>query len=96
MAQQRDNCIILLIDAPVPERIAPELISAFGVERAERVNLDLLQNAYKLAKKFKDAILLLSFDKSSRHPDLTWLDSDDPGFLEAKGKNPEERINEAF
>ncbi|HBB67498.1 MAG: hypothetical protein A2X28_00940 [Elusimicrobia bacterium GWA2_56_46] len=96
MAQKRDNCIILLIDAPVPERIAPELISAFGAERAERVNLDLLQNAYKLAKKFKDAILLLSFDKSSRHPDLTWLDSDDPGFLEAKGKNPEERINEAF
>jgi len=96
MSSNRDNCIILLIEPPVTERLDPEFISAFGVERALHLHLDLLQNAYKLAKNFKDAILILSFDKSSRHPDLTWLDSEDPGFLEAKGKNPQDRILEAF
>jgi len=60
------------------------------------IHLDLLQNAYKLAKNFKEAILFLSFDKSPRHPDLTWLDAEDPGFLDAKGKSPEGRIREAL
>ena len=96
MSSQRDNCIILLIEPPVPERVAPEFITAFGAERAMNIHLDLLQNAYKLAKNFKEAILFLSFDKSPRHPDLTWLDAEDPGFLDAKGKSPEGRIMEAF
>ncbi len=96
MSSQRDNCIILLVEPPVPERLDPEFITAFGAERAIHLHLDLLRNAYKLAKNFKDSILLLSFDKSPRHPDLTWLDAEDPGFLEAKGKSPEERIMEAF
>jgi|GEM_PF-667131 len=96
MATTRDNCIILLIETPVPERLAPELIAAFGPDRAAHINLDLLQNAYKLAKNFKDAILILSYDKTPKHPDLTWLDNDDPGFLQAKGKSSEERISDAF
>lgn len=96
MSSQRDNCIILLVEPPVPERIAPEFLTAFGAERAMHIHLDLLQNAYSLAKNFKDAVLFLSFDKSPRHPDLTWLDAEDPGFLDAKGKNPEARIMEAF
>jgi len=96
MAIQRDNCIILLIEPPVPERVSPELAGAFGPERAVHINLDLLQNVYKLVKNFKDALLILSYDKSPRHPDLTWLDHDDPGFLEAKGKNLEGRIADAF
>ena len=96
MISARDNCIILLIDSPVPERLAPELRTAFGAERAERVNFYLLQHTYKLAKQFKGAFLILSFDKSPQHPDLTWLDADDPGFLEAKGKNAECRTAEAF
>ncbi|OGS07629.1 MAG: hypothetical protein A2270_06740 [Elusimicrobia bacterium RIFOXYA12_FULL_51_18] len=96
MSSKRDNCIILLIEPPVTERIDPEFVNAFGAERAVHIHLELLQNAYKLAKNFKDSILILSFDKSPRHPDLTWLDTEDPGFLEAKGKNSEDRITEAF
>lgn len=96
MSDKRNNCIILLIEAPVPENVNPELKAAFGVERATHINLDLLKNAYKLAKNFTDAILILSFEKSQRHPDLTWLDLEDPGFLEAKGKNLESRIADAF
>jgi hypothetical protein len=96
MSSQRDNCIILLIEAPVADRVPAELSAAFGAERASRINLDLLQNAYRLSKKIKDAILILSYDKAPRHPDLTWLDGDDPGFLDAKGKNPADRLLEAF
>ena len=96
MSDKRDNCIILLIEAPVPENINPELRTAFGAERAAHINLDLLQNTYKLAKNFAGASLILSFEKSHRHPDLTWLDSEDPGFLESKGKNLEGRIADAF
>jgi len=83
MSQKRDNCIILLVDPPEADKISQELKTAFGPERAAHVNSDLLSNAYKLAKGFKNAIFLLSYQKTSRHPDLTWLDQEDPGFLEA-------------
>lgn len=96
MGDKRNNCIILLIDPPVPEKTEPELRDSFGAERGVHINLDLLQNAYKLAKSFQDSILILSYEKTTRHPDLTWLDADDPGFLEAKGRNLEERIINAF
>ncbi|MEI7481129.1 MAG: DUF2064 domain-containing protein [Elusimicrobiota bacterium] len=96
MSNKRDNCIILLIEAPDPENINPELVAAFGVERAAHINLDLLQTAYKLAKSFSAATLFLSFAKSPRHQDLTWLDGDDPGFLEAKGGDLGGRLTDAF
>jgi len=96
MSNKRDNCIILLIDAPDPENISPELVAAFGAERAAHINHDLLQNAYKLAKSFSGATLFLSFAKSPHHQDLTWLDGDDPGFLEAKGRNIGDRLTDAF
>jgi len=96
MAQKRDNCIILLVDPPETERVSQELKTAFGPERAVHVNGDLLANTYKLAKNFADAILILSYEKTSRHPDMTWLDQEDPGFLEVKNHAVEERIQDAF
>jgi len=97
MAQKRDNCIILLMDAPEPEKISQELKTAFGPERAVHVNSDLLSNIYKTAKSFPEAILILSYEKTARHPDLTWLDAEDPGFLEVKHRcSGEERIQEAL
>ena len=95
MNDKRNNCIILLVEAPVPENADPELRAAFGAERAARINCDLLKNAYKLAKNFTDAMLILSFEKSPRNPDLTWLDGEDPGFLEADAKNRKHRIANA-
>lgn len=96
MGQNRDNCIILLVDPPEADKISPELKTAFGPERAAHVNGDLMTAAYKLAKNYKDAILILSYAKTARHPDLTWLDPEDPGFLEAKSPAYEERLQEAF
>ena len=96
MAQKRDNCIIILVDPPEPEKLSPELKAAFGPERAAHVNSDLVTGAYKLAKAFPDAILLLSYEKTPHHPDLTWLDQEDPGFLEVKALPRETRLREAF
>ncbi len=96
MSQNRDNCIILLVDPPEADKIGQELKTAFGPERAAHVNSDLLSSAYKLAKDFGDAILILSYQKTPRHPDLTWLDPEDPGFLEVKNPAAEARIQDAF
>ncbi|MDO8806490.1 MAG: DUF2064 domain-containing protein [Elusimicrobiota bacterium] len=96
MSQNRDNCIILLVDPPEADRINQALKTAFGPERAAHVNGDLLSAAYKLAKGFGDAILLLSYQKTTRHPDLTWLDPEDPGFLEVKNNAGEARLQDAF
>lgn len=96
MGHNRDNCIILLVDPPEGDKIGQELKTAFGPERAAHVNSDLLGAAYKLAKNFRDAILILSYAKTARHPDLTWLDPEDPGFLEVKSHNFEERLQDAL
>lgn len=96
MAQKRDNCIILLLDAPEPEKISQELKTAFGPERAAHVNSDLLLNVYKMAKSFPEAILILSYEKTLRHQDLSWLDQEDPGFLEVKNRSGEDRMLDAF
>lgn len=96
MAQKRDNCIILLLDAPEPEKTSQELKTAFGPERAVHVNRDLLINAYKLAKSFPEAIPILSYEKTAHHQDLTWLDPEDPGFLEVKNRSHEERVADAL
>jgi len=96
MDAARDNCIILLVDAPVPESVDPGLTGTFGAERAVHIHLDLLQNAYRLVKNFGNAIRILAYEKSPRHPDLTWLDADDPGFLDTKGKRPDKGIADVF
>lgn len=96
MAKKRDNCIILLVDSPEPEKISSELKTAFGPERAVHVNSDLLTNTYKMVKSFPDAILILSYEKTVHHPDLTWLDQEDPGFLEVKNRPHEDRVQDAF
>ncbi|MCX5791062.1 MAG: hypothetical protein NTY45_02425, partial [Elusimicrobia bacterium] len=96
MAKNRNNCIILLVEPPEQEKIGQELKTAFGPERAAQVNSDLLLQAYKTLKDFNDAILILSYEKTQHHPDLTWLDPEDPGFLEFKAKPLEERIRDVF
>lgn len=96
MSQKRDNCIILLVDPPEADKISQEFKTAFGPERAAHVNSDLLSAAYKLAKSFNDATVLLSYAKTPRHPDLIWLDPEDPGFLEMKNPAAEDRLQDAF
>ncbi|MCG2726395.1 MAG: DUF2064 domain-containing protein [Elusimicrobia bacterium] len=92
----KDNCLIFIIDAPVSENIRPELKKVFGTERATHIYTDLLNDSYKTAKAVKNTSIIISYKPSGKHPDLTWLDEDDPGFLEAKIKNLNERILSLF
>ncbi|HOI43915.1 MAG TPA: DUF2064 domain-containing protein [Elusimicrobiales bacterium] len=96
MADKRDKALILLVDAPIPEKTGQDLKKVFGPERAVHLNLDLMHGSYRAAKAYREAILILSYEKASKHPDLTWLDPEDPGFLDAKGKSWEERVSAAF
>lgn len=92
----RDNCIILIIDPPVPDNTDAELRRSLGTERAVHINHDLLSNAYKKAKAYKGAITILSYARGVKNPDLTWLDADDPGFLESKEPAQEKRALNAL
>lgn len=96
MSDKRNNALILLVDAPVPEKTGHELKKVFGPERAVHINLDLMHEAYRSAKSYGGAILILSYEKGPKHPDLTWLDPEDPGFLEAKGRSYDDRVLAAF
>jgi len=96
MENKRNNCIILLAEVPEPGKTNCELKTSLGEERALHVSGDLLKNSYALAKNFKDSILLISYEKTSAHPDLTWLDPEDPGFLETKKKTAAEQLTDAF
>jgi glycosyltransferase A (GT-A) superfamily protein (DUF2064 family) len=96
MADKRDKVLILLVDAPVPEKTGHDLKKVFGPERAVHINLDMMHESYRAAKAYREAILILSYEKAPKHPDLTWLDPEDPGFLDAKGKSYDERVAAAF
>ena len=92
----KDNCIIFIPDAPVAENIEIELKKIFGIERAIHIYTDLLNRSYETSKNVASASMMISYKKSVNHPNLTWLDEDDPGFLEAKLKNFNERVLSSF
>jgi len=96
MDDKRKNCIILLVDSPESGKTNYELRTVLGEERALHVSVDLMKNAYAISKKIKNTILLLSYENAPSHPDLTWLDPEDPGFLDVTGKKPAERLADAF
>ena len=96
MDDKRKNCIILLVASPESGKANYELRTALGEERALHVSMDLMKNAYTISKKIKNATLLLSYENAHSHPDLTWLDPEDPGFLDVTGKKPAERLTDAF
>ncbi len=96
MAKKRDNCIILLVNAPEPSGQDTDFKTAFDQEREARLGGDLLAGTYKFIKAYGDAMVFISYEKTPRYPDLTWLDQEDPGFLEVKNRTREERIQDAF
>ena len=96
MAKNRENCLILLVSAPEQDKIGKDFQTVFGPERALHVTGDLLAHAYKTLKAYNNAILILSYEKTAQHPDLTWLDPEDPGFLEMKPGTLDERIKDVF
>ena len=96
MEKNRENCIILLIDPIEDDKIRKDLKENFGLDEAKNIYRELISLAYKKIKHYYNAIQIISYEKTAKNPDLTWLDSDDPGFVEYTKKNLEERIKDTF
>ncbi|MEW5950395.1 MAG: hypothetical protein GX447_00675 [Elusimicrobia bacterium] len=92
MANSRDNAIVLALHAPETEHTFQELKEIFGQERAVHINKDLYVQSYKLSESFREAVKMIAYSKTMKHPDLTWLSNEDPGFLECHGKNYSEMV----
>lgn len=95
MEKNRENCIILLIDPIEDDKIRKDLKENFGLDEAKNIYRELISLAYRKIKHY-NAIPIISYEKTAKNPDLTWIDSDDPGFVEYTKKNLEDRIKDTF
>ena len=96
MEKNRENCLILLIDPIEDNKIRKDLKENFGLEEAKKIYRELISLAYRKIKNYNNAIPIISYEKTSKNPDLTWLDTDDPGFVEYIKNNLETRIRDTF
>jgi len=96
MEKNRENCLILLVDPAEDDKIRKDLKENFSLDEAKNIYKELISLAYKKIKHYYNAIPIISYEKTSKNPDLTWLDSDDPGFVEYTKKNLEDRIKDTF
>lgn len=88
-----ENCIIIFLNAPQPDKINPVLANALGPERACHIYIEMARDVFAMAKQIRGAYVFLVYEQTARHPNLLWLDSDDPGFLEPKpGTTAADRI----
>ncbi len=92
MANNRDNAVVLVLGAPEDHLIPQGLKDAFGSERSIHISKDLYVQAYTVANSFEGAIKIIAYSKTPKNPDLTWLSSEDPGFLECHGKSYSEML----
>ena len=79
--------MILFLNAPQPDRLEPAVVEIFGPERACRIYTDIAKSVYGLIRRIKKIYPVLVYEKTPKFPDLMWLHSDDPGFLEPKIKS---------
>ncbi len=96
MEKNRENCLILLIDPIEDNKIRKDLKENFGLEEAKKIYRELISLAYRKIKNYNNAIPIISYEKTAKNPDLTWLDTDDPGFVEYIKNNLETRIRDTF
>jgi hypothetical protein len=82
----RENAIVYVVYAPNVEYLFDELKKSFGVERALNINTDLYIKTYLKISKYENAIKFIAYSKDFKNPDLRWLSSDEPGFLDVTSK----------
>lgn len=96
MMMMKRNYFIYAFNAPISENIDEALKETFGEERALHIYKDLVSAVYKIKNNFEDYAIIISYKKSTKYPDLTWLDDNDPGFLESKTNAMPDRIYSTF
>jgi len=87
----KENCILLFLKAPVPEKMDSRLRQAFGAEKSCEVYMEMSRAVLDLAYSVENAQTVVVYDAHSKYPDLRWVDASDPGFLSPKGA----RVSEA-
>ena len=91
-----ENCIIIFLNAPQPDKINPDFANALGPERACHIYTEMAGDVFAMAKQIRGVYTFLVYEQTPRYPNLLWLDSDDPGFLEMKPRSTAaERISNA-
>ncbi|PIS47621.1 MAG: hypothetical protein COT17_02515 [Elusimicrobia bacterium CG08_land_8_20_14_0_20_51_18] len=93
---EREKAVVLVIHAPEMEAVFPEMKEIFGNERAVHINRDLYVRAYSTANSYPGTIKVIGYSKTTKTQDLTWLSSDDPGFLECRGRDYSEMLLMTF
>jgi len=78
----KDNCIVLHFTAPQADKISPVLRASLGPERACHIYIEMAKDVFQSLGKLKDVSIFPVYEKTSKYPDLLWLDSEDPGFME--------------
>lgn len=53
----------------------------FGPERVVAVYTEIARQTFLRARALPDTEVVICYWRDTQHPDLRWLDSDDPGFL---------------
>ncbi len=91
----KDNCIVMFIQPPVPESVDPALRAAFGDEKACQIYTDMAHEVLSAAKKLANVHVTPVYNKTAKHPDLRWLDQEDPGFLIMRNGTPAEEMMKA-
>ncbi|MFH1619041.1 MAG: DUF2064 domain-containing protein [bacterium] len=90
-----DNCVILFLTAPVQDKISRDMKEAFGPERACHIYTDMVREIFASLKLLKNVYTVLVYERTSKYPDLLWLDQEDPGFMEPQAKTEEARVTDA-
>ena len=86
----KENCLLVFLSSPSADKIDANLKEAFGVERACQIYVDMAKQIFATANKLDRVYAVAVYEGNSAHPDLRWLDSEDPGFLTKKGSSQAE------
>lgn len=88
----RKHGVIMVIQPPLVEMIDSEFKKKFGVERSVSIYRDLAVKTYSKLSNDTNYIIFLSYFFSKKIPDLRWLDSYEPGYIDVSSNSYSEAV----
>jgi uncharacterized protein len=88
----KDNCVLVFLESPTPKKIEKIYHYTFGSEKACKVYLESAKQVFINASYLSNAQVIFVYQPTPEHPDLRWVDNEDPGFLIPKGRTLTEQI----
>lgn len=87
-----EKCILLLIKAPSSVKTETKAVTPAAGEKETDKYVEMAKETFRTAKRIKDISKIIIYERSSKYPDLRWLDSDDPGFLDWRGRSKTDEL----